>query len=200
MTGLSQSLCPASVNAAEERVEPAAKVDYNREVRPILAKNCFACHGQDEAKRAKGLRLDRRDAATQPLKSGETAVVPGDPESSELILKVTEEDETLRMPPKKMGARLAPAEVNVLRRWIAQGADYPPHWAFVAPRAWPIPKVQGKSWPRNGIDFWILDRLKKEGLEALTGRRAGYGAVAPPEPRSSRASSHVGRDPAIHRG
>ena len=64
-------------------------VDFNREVRPILAKNCFACHGQDEAKRAKGLRLDRRDAAVKPLKSGETAIVPGDPDSSELILRVT---------------------------------------------------------------------------------------------------------------
>ena len=90
------------------------KVDFNREVRPILAKNCFACHGQDEAKRAKGLRLDRRDAAVKPLKSGETAIVPGDPDSSELILRVTEEDETLRMPPRKSGSRLTPAEVDVL--------------------------------------------------------------------------------------
>ena len=81
----------------------APKVDFNREVRPILAKNCFACHGQDEAKRAKGLRLDRREAAVKPLKSGETAIVPGDPDSSELILRVTEEDETLRMPPRKSG-------------------------------------------------------------------------------------------------
>ncbi len=85
----------------------AAKVDFNREVRPILAKNCFACHGQDEAKRAKGLRLDLRESAIKPLKSGEKAIVPGDPDSSELIVRITEEDETLRMPPKKTGDRLS---------------------------------------------------------------------------------------------
>jgi mono/diheme cytochrome c family protein len=164
-SSLPLSLGLASVSAAQERVEPAGKVDYNREVRPILAKNCFACHGQDEAKRAKGLRLDRRESATQPLKNGETAVVPGDPESSELIGRITEEDETLRMPPKKVGVRLTPAEVELLRRWIAQGADYALHWAFVAPEARPIPKVLDKSWPRNAIDFWILDRLRKEGLK-----------------------------------
>ena len=98
---------------AEAGSPKARKVDFNREVRPILAKNCFACHGQDEAKRAKGLRLDRREAAVKPLKSGETAIVPGDPDSSELIVRITEEDETLRMPPKKHGNRLTPAEVDV---------------------------------------------------------------------------------------
>ena len=83
---------------------PAAKpVDFNREVRPILSKNCFACHGSDEAKRAKGLRLDVRDLAIKPLKSGETAVVPGDPDSSSLVFRITEEDETLRMPPEEGG-------------------------------------------------------------------------------------------------
>ena len=85
------------------------RVDFNREVRPILAKNCFACHGQDETKRAKGLRLDRRESATRPLQSGETAIVPGDGDSSELILRVTEEDDTIRMPPRKAGSRLSPA-------------------------------------------------------------------------------------------
>ena len=91
------------VAAAEPDLPRIRKVDFNREVRPILAKNCFACHGQDEAKRAKGLRLDRREAAIKPLKSGEAAIVPGDPDSSELIVRVTEEDETLRMPPRKSG-------------------------------------------------------------------------------------------------
>jgi mono/diheme cytochrome c family protein len=154
----------AAAASAEPMVEPAGKVDYNREVRPILARNCFACHGQDEAKRAKGLRLDRRDSAVKPLKNGDTAIVPGDPESSELILRITAEDDTMRMPPKKTGDRLTPAEVDILRRWIAEGAGYAPHWAFIAPKAQPIPRVADRSWPRNGIDFWILDRLQKEGL------------------------------------
>ena len=102
-----------SLSAAEVQVEPAGKVDYNRDVRPILARNCFACHGQDEAKRAKGLRLDRRDSAVKPLKNGDTAIVPGDPDSSELIARITEEDDTMRMPPAKAGNRLTPAEVDV---------------------------------------------------------------------------------------
>src|SRR5262249_35137620 len=151
--------------AAAERGATASKrpVDFNREVRPILARNCFACHGQDEAKRARGLRLDRRESATSPLKSGETAIVPGDPDSSELILRVTEEDETLRMPPRKAGNRLSPPEVLVLRRWIEQGAGYARHWAWAAPDSSSLPSVRDRSWPRNAIDSWILARLEQEG-------------------------------------
>ena len=162
------SLSAARSTAAEPEATPSKrKVDFNREVRPILAKNCFACHGQDEVqvKRANGLRLDRRESATKPLKSGETAIVPGDPDSSALILRVTEEDETMRMPPRKAGQRLSPAEVDVLQRWIAQGAPYAQHWALVPPEALPLPKVESTAWPRNGIDFWILDRLEQEGLK-----------------------------------
>ena len=96
-------LPPGCSLAAEASSAKVRKVDFNREVRPLLSKNCFACHGQDEAKRAKGLRLDRREAAVSPLKSGELAIVPGDPDASELIVRVLEEDETLRMPPKKHG-------------------------------------------------------------------------------------------------
>ena len=94
-----------SLVAAEVRSPKTHKVDFNREVRPILAKNCFACHGQDEAKRAKGLRLDHREGAIKPLKSGEPAIIPGDPDSSAVVLRITEEDETMRMPPNKHGNR-----------------------------------------------------------------------------------------------
>jgi Protein of unknown function (DUF1553)/Protein of unknown function (DUF1549)/Planctomycete cytochrome C len=151
--------------AAEPTTPKTQKVDFNREVRPILAKNCFACHGQDEAKRAKGLRLDRREAAIASRKNGEKAIVPGDPDSSEMILRVSEEDETLRMPPRKSGNRLTTAEVDVLTRWIREGAEYTPHWALVAPNSRPVPDVKEKAWPRNGIDFWILSRLETEGLK-----------------------------------
>src|SRR4051812_16082161 len=138
------------------KADTTRPVDFNREVRPILAKNCFACHGTDEAKRAKGLRLDRRQEAIKPLKSGETAIVPGDPDASALILRITEEDETLRMPPKKTGNRLTPAEVDVLTRWVQQGAGYAEHWALIPPRAEALPRVSEAAWPSNGIDFWIL--------------------------------------------
>ena len=154
-------------------VKSAAKVDYNRDVRPILARNCFACHGQDEAKRAKGLRLDRRDSAVKPLKNGDMAIVPGDPESSELIVRITEEDDTMRMPPAKAGNRLTPAEIDVLRRWIEQGADYAPHWAFLAPKAQPIPQVVDRSWPRNGDRLLDSRSPAKGGAEALAGGKRG---------------------------
>ena len=160
--GLVMAMGIAGASAADE---PADKVDFNRQVRPILAKNCFPCHGQDEAKRAKGLRLDRRDSAVGPLKNGDIAIVPGDPDSSELILRITEEDNTMRMPPAKAGNRLTSEEVGILRTWIEQGAEYAAHWAFDGPKPQPVPRVADRSWPRNGIDCWILDRLQREGLK-----------------------------------
>ncbi len=157
---------PGLVPAAEPGASAAKrKVNYNREVRPILAKNCFACHGQDEAKRAKGLRLDVRESAIKPLKNDDVAIVAGDPDSSEVIARVTEEDETLRMPPRKTGNRLAAAEVETLRHWIEEGAEYARHWALIPPESLPLPKVRDAAWPRNGIDFWILHRLEQDGLK-----------------------------------
>jgi hypothetical protein len=144
----------------------AKPVDFSRDVRPILSRNCFPCHGADEAKRAKALRLDLRETAIKPLKSGETAIVPGDVDSSELIARITEEDDTLRMPPRKAGNRLSPAEVDILTRWVEKGAKYAEHWALVAPKAQPLPKVANAAWPRNGIDYWILARLEQEGLHS----------------------------------
>jgi hypothetical protein len=151
--------------AQEPTARRRAKVDYNREVRPILARNCFACHGQDESKRAKGLRLDRRESAVAELKSGETAIVPGDPDASELIRRVTEQDETMRMPPRKAGNRLTPAEVKTLTSWIEQGALYAPHWAWIAPKAAPPPKTSAPNWCRNGVDEWVRARLQEEGIK-----------------------------------
>jgi hypothetical protein len=98
------------------------------------------------------------------LKSGAVAIVPGAPDESELILRLTEEDESLRMPPRKSGDRLSKAEIETLRRWVAQGANYAEHWALVKPEARPLPAVTRRDWPRNGIDFWVLQRLEKEGL------------------------------------
>src|SRR5215831_912806 len=91
-------------------------VDYNRDVRPILSKNCFACHGQDDTHRAAKLRLDRRDSATAKLRDGKTAVVPGAPERSELVRRVGAADPDVRMPPAETGNRLTPAQAEVLRR------------------------------------------------------------------------------------
>ena len=141
-----------------------AAVDYLREVRPILARNCFACHGPDESQRGGTLRLDHRDDAMKPLKSGSIAVVPGAPDESELLARLVEEDESLRMPPKKAGERLSKADVEILRRWMRQGAPYAEHWALSAPRAKPLPTCNERPRPRNGIDHWVFARLEKEGL------------------------------------
>jgi mono/diheme cytochrome c family protein len=143
---------------------PASAVDFNRDVRPILSRHCFACHGQDDAQRARGLRLDHLADATKELKSGARAVVPGEPDESDLLARIVEEDETLRMPPTKSGDRLDPAEVATLRRWIEQGATYAEHWSFTPPVVRPLPEIKAADWPRNGVDAWILSRLEREGL------------------------------------
>ncbi len=150
--------------SASPDARTARPVDFNREVRPILSKNCFACHGSDDTKRAKGLRLDQREAAVKPLKSGEAAIVPGDPDSSNLVARISEGDDSLRMPPRKAGNRLSAAEVDVLTRWVQEGAKYAEHWALIPPTAETLPKVMNAAWPRNGLDCWILARLEQEGL------------------------------------
>jgi hypothetical protein len=140
------------------------KVSFDREVRPILSDNCFACHGRDEAKRAAGLRLDERDGALAELESGVRAIVPGQPDESELIERITSEDGSLRMPPRKTGKALTPAQMDVLRRWVAQGAEYSRHWAFTTPERPEVPEVRASTWPRNEVDHFILARLEAEGL------------------------------------
>lgn len=140
-----------------------APVDYNRDVRPILAKNCFACHGPDEEHRSAGLRLDQRDSAVQQGKRG-AAIVPGAPAKSVLLRRVAASDPGERMPPPATGNRLTAEQIATLERWIQQGATYAKHWAFVPPQAPPLPAVQNHNWPRNGIDYFVLHRLEQAGL------------------------------------
>ena len=142
--------------------EAAAPIDFNRQIRPILSDNCFQCHGPDEGSREAKLRFDLREAALQPAKSGGVAIVPGDPARSELILRVTDEHEA--MPPAETGKKLKPAEVALLRQWIAEGAPYAPHWAFVPPVATLPPAPARGAWGRNEIDRFVLARLEQEKL------------------------------------
>lgn len=142
---------------------PTKEVDYARDVRPILARNCFACHGKDETHRLAGLRLDTREGATARTASGNTAIRPGKPEASLLLKRITAPSPQ-RMPPVSTGKRLSPQEIAALKRWIAQGAVYKPHWAFVKPQRPRLPSVRNAKWIRNGIDSFILARLEKEGL------------------------------------
>src|SRR5262245_5719696 len=143
--------------------EPAAP-DFNREVRPILSAQCFKCHGPDEKVREAGLRLDRRESATAKLESEAIAIVPGQPDKSELVRRIFSADEGERMPPPTANKALSDKQKEILRRWIAAGAEFAPHWAFVAPRQLPPPQVKQSDWPRNPIDHFVLARLEAAGL------------------------------------
>jgi hypothetical protein len=130
-------------------------VDYARDIRPLLADACFACHGPDEAHREADLRLD------QP---GHTAIKAGDPGASELIARITSEDPDSVMPPPHVGKPLAPESIKKLRLWIKGGAPYADHWAFTPPQKSPLPKIETGDpaidrWPRGPIDAFVLDRL-----------------------------------------
>lgn len=138
----------------------AEPVDFNRDVRPILSNHCFTCHGPDAATREAGLRLDQRDAAVKQLDSGETAIVPGKLATSALLARITSTDADLRMPPSEHADALSAKQITTLTNWIAQGAEYAPHWAFVPPQAPKLPGVTRKDWPRNAIDHFVLARLE----------------------------------------
>ena len=130
-------------------VPPADPVDFNREIRPLLGRYCLSCHGRNEASRQGGLRLDDRESATGETDSGAAAIVPGEPDASELIARITADDDDSRMPPSEAGPRLADAQIATLRRWIEQGAPYAEHWSFTKPTLWPEPVVQNAAWPRQ---------------------------------------------------
>ncbi|HEX4142321.1 MAG TPA: PSD1 and planctomycete cytochrome C domain-containing protein [Pirellulales bacterium] len=139
-------------------------VDFSRDVRPILARHCFKCHGPDDAGRQASLRLDRRDGAIGAAESGAIAIVPGKPGESELIRRASSEKADEVMPPPEAKNPLSAAERETLARWIGEGAEYKPHWAFVAPVQTALPPVTHGDWPRNPIDRFVLARLEREGL------------------------------------
>ncbi|WP_010582344.1 PSD1 and planctomycete cytochrome C domain-containing protein [Schlesneria paludicola] len=149
------------------QADDAGRVDFNRDVRPILSDNCFLCHGPDDANRKGGLRLDQRNGALAAAESGEKSIVPGKPEASELVRRILSDDADLVMPPTaSKKSRLTKSQVTILRRWIEQGAEYTSHWAFKAPERSALPQSTGTlaDWPRNAVDTFILDKLKHEHL------------------------------------
>ena len=136
-----------------------ARPDFGRDVRPILAENCFACHGPDSAKRQAGLRLDlREDAIARLEESGNVAIVPGKPGASELVKRIRSQHNDV-MPPKGSFKRLTDDQRQTLVRWIESGAEYRPHWSFVTPTRPTVPDVRDASWPRGPLDRFIVTRL-----------------------------------------
>jgi Protein of unknown function (DUF1553)/Protein of unknown function (DUF1549)/Concanavalin A-like lectin/glucanases superfamily/Planctomycete cytochrome C len=130
-------------------------VRFNRDIRPILAEHCYHCHGPDSGKRKAGLRLDRENAKV---------IVAGKPGDSELIRRITSKDPEERMPPPSAGRDLSPAKTELLRRWVAEGAKWEKHWAFIPPARPEPPAIKDEAWARNPIDRFIVHRLEKAGL------------------------------------
>jgi hypothetical protein len=140
------------------------KVDFARDVRPILSDKCFLCHGPDARQRQGGLRLDVKDLAFGAGDSGAVAIRPGKPDDSELVRRVFAHDADERMPPTSSKKTLTDAEKKTLRDWVAQGAAWGGHWAFAAPTRPTVPAVRNQSWVKNPIDAFVLERLEREGL------------------------------------
>ncbi|MBX7168722.1 MAG: PSD1 and planctomycete cytochrome C domain-containing protein [Pirellulales bacterium] len=155
----------AAIGCAQAAVAADDKIDYSRDIRPILSRNCWLCHGPDADTREAELRLDERDAAIEPATSGQAAIVPGRPDDSELIRRILSSDEGERMPPPATKRVLSERERQLLRDWIAQGAEYAPHWAFLPPARPELPAVAHQAWPREELDRLVLARLEGQGLE-----------------------------------
>ena len=138
-------------------------VEFSRDVRPILSDNCFKCHGPDAAAREAELRLDTREGLSADREGG-PVVVPGEPDASELYLRVAGEDPDLRMPPADSGKSLTEDEIQLLRRWIEEGADWEEHWAFIPPQRPAIPEIADRGWAVNAIDHFVQAALEQRGM------------------------------------
>ena len=139
---------------------PAEPIDFGRQIQPILAKRCYACHGPDKAEG--GLRLNSKEAAFAKLESGTHAITAKDATKSELLKRVTSREEGVQMPPE--GAPLTDSQIALLRRWIDEGAEWKEHWAFLAPVAQQPPVVKDVKWVANPIDSFILSKLEQKGF------------------------------------
>ncbi len=158
--------CHMSASNIEDQIPDT--VSYNFNIRPILSDKCYKCHGPDASKRQAGLRLDKPESAFKALRDNPNAhvLVPGLPEMSELFRRVSTNDTSEMMPPANSNLkRLTPHEVELVKKWIKQGAKYEKHWAFVSPKSWPVPDVKDKEWPKNPIDNFILHKQEQYGVK-----------------------------------
>ncbi len=162
LAGVISLIAIAFVTRMAVRADPP---DFTRDVRPILSEHCFKCHGPDDVARQANLRLDLREAALKKSESGNAPIVPGKPDASELVRRISSHDVDEMMPPPAANKPLSDAKRQILRNWIAAGAPYKPHWAFVPPRQSQPPAVRQTNWPRNPIDRFILARLESAGLK-----------------------------------
>jgi len=167
MKALLLSVLLGAVTAANLAAGPKGPavggVDFSREVRPILSDKCFACHGPDEGKRQASLRLDTKDGAFADL-GGYRVIVPGDAAASRLYQRISHKQAIARMPPPGFDRKPSENEIETIRRWIDEGAEWETHWAFGSLQRPKPPAVNSKAWTRNEIDHFVLARLDREGL------------------------------------
>jgi len=139
------------------------KIDFGRQIRPLLAEKCFACHGLDGETRSTDFRMDTKDGMFAPLESGGVAVAAGNLDNSVLFQRLITDDKDEHMPPVDEEKQLSKEEIELIRQWIAQGAEWQQHWAWVAPQRPQLPSLTDTAWPKNEIDQFVLARLEKEG-------------------------------------
>ncbi|MBA4054736.1 MAG: hypothetical protein C0490_08500 [Marivirga sp.] len=142
-------------------------VDYNIHIRPILSDRCFKCHGPDANQRKANLRLDTHEGAMAALKDNPSAhvITPGDPDKSEVFLRISTSDTSMLMPPVRSNLKLTGDEIQLIKKWIAQGAKYKPHWAFIPPKEWVVPEIKTPTWAQNEIDHFVLAQMEGSGLD-----------------------------------
>ncbi len=162
--GIQALLLVAGLVPAVWATAAESKLDYTRDVRPILADNCLRCHGNDPSHREAELRLDQF-AAGDNFRGAEDVIIPGDPDASELVARILSDDPDAHMPPADSGKVLKPEQIETLRRWIAEGAEYKPHWSFVAPQRLEIPAAAEGDRVVNAIDNFVLVRLREADLK-----------------------------------
>ncbi len=163
LLALASAAAPSRKKNAAGQTAPLPKLHYNRDIRPILAENCFACHGPDSAARKAELRLDKLTEATKP-RNGHVVIAPGKPAGSEIIRRISLTKGPLAMPPVAGHKRLTPDQVAMLTRWISEGAAYEPHWSYLPPKRTALPIVENAAWCKNPIDRFILAKLEQNGL------------------------------------
>ena len=152
---------PMTLGRAETNL--GKQVDFNRDVRPILSDKCFFCHGPDANHREGGLRLDNHDSAFGSGDSGETTIVSGHSDSSELVRRILAVDPDEKMPPADSGKSLSLQQIDTLRRWIDQGAQWQEHWAYQKPVKSTLPAFRNPAWCKNWVDRFILAKLEAKG-------------------------------------
>jgi len=156
---------PDCVVGAMQQPVSLRQIDFNRDIRPILADKCWACHGPDAVNKKIKLRLDSESGATADQGRGRRAIVPGNVEQSEMVRRITAGDELMRMPPSYATRKLSKPEIELLVEWVKQGAKWQTHWAFIPPLRSALPAVKDQSWPKNAIDHFVLERLEREGMQ-----------------------------------